>query len=263
MPMKAFIIDHEPLMAAQLKKILLRISSSVSEISICYEGEQALTQVMQFKPDIIFLTIEMPRFDGISIARRLYADMEKLPVIVLVTGSRELVIQAVQLNALDYLVKPIQEQDVRRVWDKFLKLHPQPVAASGGEPTESSVKNGAKGIARDKPYSKKFSVNEGDKIKIIDSAKIRLVYAEKRKVFVVTTDGGIHQSRLNLVHFEQRLPEIKFFRCHRNYIVNIDEVQEIEPWFNHQYLLILKGNPPQQVPIGRSYVSKIRDYIEL
>lgn len=91
----------------------------------------------------------------------------------------------------------------------------------------------------------------------------QLIYAEKRRTFLVTLEGKTYSTHFSLIQFEQRLPESVFFRCHRNYIVNIDEVRQIEPWFNHQYVLILRGQEKDPVPVGRSYLKKLRQYIYL
>ena len=79
----------------------------------------------------------------------------------------------------------------------------------------------------------------------------------------LTLEGKTYSTHFSLIQFEQRLPESVFFRCHRNYIVNIDEVRQIEPWFNHQYVLILRGQEKDPVPVGRSYLKKLRQYIYL
>ena len=234
---KAVIIDHEPLMAAQLKKLLQRGDPSIKVKSICYEGEQAMACLAAHQPDIVFLTLEMPRVSGMTIARQIEA--------------------AKGLNVLDYLVKPVTEEEVRRVVEKFRAVYIK---------KEAPLQEGASETAVDSSrpsYARRFSVDEGDKIKLISTEDIRLVYAEKRKVFLVTLSGKTYPSHLSLVQFEKRLPEEVFFRCHRNYIVNIDEVQQIEPWFNHQYVLIVKGMEDQPVPIGRSYVKKLRQYVDL
>lgn len=120
--------------------------------------------------------------------------------------------------------------------------------------------------ADDGPISlptRRFSVDEGEKIKLIACEDIRLIYAEKRRTFLVTLEGKTYPTHFSLIQFEQRLPASVFFRCHRNYIVNIDEVRQIEPWFNHQYVLILQGQEKEPIPVGRSYIKKLRQYIYL
>ena len=104
---KAVIIDHEPLMAAQLKKLLQRGDPSIEVKSICYEGEQAMACLAAHQPDIVFLTLEMPRVSGMTIARQIEAAKGPHPAVVFVTGKRDFISQALRLNVLDYLVKPV------------------------------------------------------------------------------------------------------------------------------------------------------------
>ncbi|WP_370849720.1 LytR/AlgR family response regulator transcription factor [Megasphaera sp.] len=255
---KAVIIDNEPLMAAQLKKQLQSAAPDIEVKAICYEGEQAMDCLAAVKPDLVFLTLEMPRFSGVEIAGLIAREKGPHPAVVFVTGQRDFVSQALRLNILDYLVKPVQIEEVRRAVGKFRAVYTKKEAPS----EEGAVKDETADTGRPL-YARRFSVDEGDKIKLIATEDIRLVYAEKRKVFLVTLQGKTYPSHLSLVQFEKRLPEDTFFRCHRNYIVNIDEVQQIEPWFNHQYVLILKGMEDQPVPIGRSYVKKLRQYVDL
>lgn len=258
MEAKAVIIDHEPLMAAQLKKLLQRGNPSIEVKSICYEGEQAMACLAAHQSDIVFLTLEMPRVSGMTIAREIEAAKGPHPAVVFVTGKRDFISQALRLNVLDYLVKPVTEEEVRRVVEKFRAVYIKKEAPLQEGASETDVDRSSR-----PSYARRFSVDEGDKIKLISTEDIRLVYAEKRKVFLVTLSGKTYPSHLSLVQFEKRLPEAVFFRCHRNYIVNIDEVQQIEPWFHHQYVLIVKGMEDQPVPIGRSYVKKLRQYVDL
>ncbi|WP_302755122.1 LytR/AlgR family response regulator transcription factor [Megasphaera sp.] len=258
MEAKAVIIDHEPLMAAQLKKLLQQEKPAIEVKAICYEGEQAMACLAAYQPDIVFLTLEMPRVSGMTIAREIEAAKGPHPAVVFVTGQRDFISQALRLNVLDYLVKPVTEEEVRRVVEKFRAVYIKKEAPLQEGASETDVDRSSR-----PSYARRFSVDEGDKIKLISTEDIRLVYAEKRKVFLVTLSGKTYPSHLSLVQFEKRLPEAVFFRCHRNYIVNIDEVQQIEPWFHHQYVLIVKGMEDQPVPIGRSYVKKLRQYVDL
>lgn len=120
---KAVIIDHEPLMAAQLKKLLQRGDPSIEVKSICYEGEQAMACLAAHQPDIVFLTLEMPRVSGMTIARQIEAAKGPHPAVVFVTGKRDFISQALRLNVLDYLVKPVTEEEVRRVVEKFRAVY--------------------------------------------------------------------------------------------------------------------------------------------
>ena len=103
-------------------------------------------------------------------------------------------------------------------------------------------------------------------MEIIDSDKIELIYAKDRLVYIKTLDGEIYRTKLTLQEYEGKLPAECFFRCHRNYIVNVNQIKEIATWFNKGYILILKKNAAgksQEVPVGRAYAARLREYIEL
>lgn len=259
MALSVVIIDHEPLMAAQLKKCLLAVDPDITVVAICYEGEQAAACLHEYKPDLVFLTIEMPRIGGLAIAKAIQGMEGDRPDIVFVTGQRDFVSHTLRLTALDYLVKPVTEGEVAQAVRKFRALH----IKKEPSPREDSL---ADTSADDGPISlptRRFSVDEGEKIKLIACEDIRLIYAEKRRTFLVTLEGKTYPTHFSLIQFEQRLPASVFFCCHRNYIVNIDEVRQIEPWFNHQYVLILQGQEKEPIPVGRSYIKKLRQYIYL
>ena len=139
------------------------------------------------------------------------------------------------------MLKPFDEADVERVLQKIKKQL----------------------AGRLKPvYSKKFTAEKGDRIEIIDQDRIQMVYAKDRLVFIQTIDGEVYNSRLNLQDFENRLDPAKFFRCHRNFIVNMDQVKQVANWFNRGYLLILK-NGKTEVPVSRAFTRRLKEYIDL
>ena len=127
---KAVIIDHEPLMAAQLKKLLQHGEPSIEVKAICYEGEQTMACLAACQPDIVFLTLEMPRVSGMTLAKQIEAEKGPHPAIVFVTGKRDFISQTLRLNVLDYLVKPVTEGEVRRVVEKFCAVYAKKEAPS-------------------------------------------------------------------------------------------------------------------------------------
>lgn len=179
MALSVVIIDHEPLMAAQLKKCLLAVDPDITVAAICYEGEQAAACLHEYKPDLVFLTIEMPRIGGLAIAKAIQGMEGDRPDIVFVTGQRDFVSHTLRLTALDYLVKPVTEGEVAQAVRKFRALH----IKKEPSPREDSL---ADTSADDEPISlptRRFSVDEGEKIKLIACEDIRLIYAEKRRTF--------------------------------------------------------------------------------
>ena len=150
-------------------------------------------------------------------------------------------------------MKPLDERDIQRVMKKVKKLLEHDMKRVSVE-AESPVKPA---------YMRKYSVEKGDRMEIIDSENIQLIYAKDRLVFISMLDGETYRAKLTLQDFESRLPSERFFRCHRNYIININEIKQIATWFKKGYLLILKGSKDIEVPVGRAYVSKMKEYIEI
>jgi len=243
------IVDDEQRMAEELKIMVREADSAIEITDVCYDGETALALAMEKKPDIIFLDIEMPGLDGLKVAECL-SKTNNAPMIVFVTAYDEFALKAFSVNAVDYIVKPLDEESIKRVLEKCRNILQH--WEFDGEDARNS-----------KEICKKFSVEKGDRMEIIDSDTIRYIYAKDRQVFIVTKDDVQYLTRMTLHDFELRLPVKKFFRCHRNFIVNIDEIRQIVTWFKQRYLLVLNGKNKIEIPVGRVYVNKMKQYIEL
>ena len=250
--MKVVIVDDERIMAAELKMMIEELYPEIQTAGVCHDGEAALQMIMKLKPDIVFLDIEMPGMNGLQVAEQLTI-IDHAPVIVFVTAFDEFALKAFAVNAVDYILKPLDGSDIQRVMKKIEKLlerHSNPIVAKLKSPSKAG-------------YMRRISMEYGDRMEIIDRENIQLIYAKDRLVFILTLDGKTYRAKLTLQDFELRLPPERFFRCHRNYIVNINEIKQIATWFKKGYLLILKGSKNQEVPVGRAYVGKMKEYIEL
>lgn len=253
---KVIIADDERLMAEELQTLLHESYPDLKIIGVASDGEAAFSLIKQHKPDIAFLDIQMPGLTGLEVAKKLIG-CEEPPAIVFATAYDEYALKAFSVNAMDYILKPYDEADIQRVMGKFEKM----LDGAAVHPRTSLRKEGAKS-----PSVRKFSVEKGDRMEVIDSDKIELVYAKDRLVYLKTLDGEIYRTKLTLHDFESKLPDDKFFRCHRNYIVNVNQIKEIATWFNKGYILILQKNKAgknSEVPVGRAYAARLKEYIEL
>ncbi|WP_371376427.1 LytR/AlgR family response regulator transcription factor [Sporomusa aerivorans] len=253
---KIILADDEKPMAAELCSVLLELYPDLCIAGVAHDGEAVLKLAKAHKPDILFLDIQMPGMTGLEVAERLMT-CEDPPAIVFATAYDEYALTAFSVNAIDYILKPYDEADVERVMKKFEKML-----------ARASVKTKA-GSQRDCPKAagvRKFTVEKGDRMEIISSDNIELVFAKDRLVYIRTLDGEIYRTKLTLQEFEGKLPAERFFRCHRNYIVNVNQIKEIANWFNKGYLLILQktaAGKGMEVPVGRAYAARLREYIEL
>ncbi len=247
--LQVMIVDDEPGMVEEFQIMIHEVAPHIDIVGVCYDGETALGMIIEKKPDVVFLDIEMPGLDGLKVAECL-SKMSRPPVIVFVTAYDEFALQAFSVNAVDYILKPLDADTVKRVLGKCSQIVERWNSHCDEAKEDTSV-------------YKKFSVEKGDRMEIIDSDDIRFIYAKDRQVFIVTKNDLHYLTRLTLHDFEERLPDKKFFRCHRNYIVNIDEIRQIVTWFKQRYLLILNGKDKIEIPVGRVYVNKMKQYIEL
>jgi DNA-binding LytR/AlgR family response regulator len=236
---KVLIVDDEVLMAEELQCLLSRYNS-LEIVGLCHDSEVVLEKINILHPHVVFLDIRMPGISGMEVAGRI-GKIENPPAIVFSTAYDSYAISAYQVNALDYILKPYDQQELYRVVNKLQKHY--------------SVENSP-------AYLHKFTVNVGDRMTILDSNSIQLIYAKDRMVFIQNIAGEKYKAKSTLQEYEARLDPHQFFRCHRNYIVNVDQIEEIASWFNRGYLLILKGKSKTEIPVSRAYVNKLRGYVQ-
>lgn len=249
--LKAFIVDDEVIMCEALQRQLEQIPD-IEVVGIYHDGEEALAMVERLKPDLIFLDIRMPGLNGMEIAAILDQKVDA-PAVVFVTAYDEFALKAFEVNAMDYILKPFDKADIERVLRKMRKyVLRQALDLTGDRLVQKKRAN---------EHPQKFCGYQGEVRVIVDSRSIQLFYAEGGEVFLVTENGEKYVLRQTLQEVEEKLDDSRFFRCHRNYIVNIDFVKQISPWFNRGYLLSLKGGSPIEVPVSRAHVKTLEQYI--
>lgn len=252
----AVIVDDEVVMAELLKR-LLNQHGGIQVIGVCHDGEDALKMLKELKPDLVFLDIQMPAINGLEVAALL--DQEPgSPLVIFVTAYDNYAIKAFEVNALDYILKPFDDADIRRVLRKVRKVYLNRAADIPDTSIDTSCHRPAAA-----GYVQRLCVAVDEKMEIISPPDIQYISAEDRAVFIYTVNGCRYQTKYTLHEFEQKLDPSQFFRCHRNYIVNMNEVRHLSPWFNRGYLLTLKGNSKAEIPVSRANTKKLEQYIEL
>ena len=244
------IVDDEKLICEELCSLLEQVKE-VEIVGVCHNGNDALAAAKKQKPDVIFLDIEMPGLTGLQVAKRLIG-WTPHPLIVFATAFDQFALDAFKVDAVDYLLKPFDEQDIERVMQKVKTIL---VLQQGPDEKLPPISR------KDEVLPNKFLLERDGKMEIIDSSTIQMVFAKDRLVFVRTIDGKTCNTHLSLLLFENRLDPNSFFRCHRNYIVNMNQIQQLSHWFNRGFLLVLKGQEKTEVPVSRVYAKKLKEYI--
>ncbi len=240
--MKALIIDDERLARQELKKLL----SQYKEIEVVGEAanaETAIENIEQLKPDVIFLDIQMPGKNGFE----LLEEISGLPEIIFVTAYDEYAIRAFEVNALDYLLKPIQSSRLNETIKKLLQK-------DTAEKTENKINNQ---ILTDEDQ---VFVKDGEKCWFVKLSDIRLFESEGNYVRV-HFDNNRPLILRSLNNLDERLSNKSFFRASRKHIVNLKWIESIENWFNGGLKVKLKGG--EQVEISRRQAAKLKDMMSL
>lgn len=243
--MRAVIVDDERL----ARKELLRLLENYPEIEIIGEAvnaDDAFEKITQLDPDLIFLDIQMPGKTGFELLELL----DKVPKVIFTTAYDEFAIKAFDFNALDYLLKPIQEERLKESINKLLGSNKSIEEDSSGE----SEKKRSLGI-KDQVF-----VKDGDRCWFVSLSDIRLFESDGNyiKVYFHNFKPMIHKS-LNAL--DERLDERSFFRASRKHIINLSWVDSIETWFNGGLLVQLKGG--EKVEVSRRQAARFKEKMSL
>lgn len=242
---KAIIIDDERLARNELKKMLM----DFPEIEVVAEGSNAnegLEKIETINPDLVFLDIQMPGKTGFD----MLAELDKAPHVIFTTAYDEYALKAFEVNALDYLLKPVEP---KRLADAIQKLHIQ-------EEKEQVISNGINVNREMLHEDDQVFVKDGERCWFVKLGDIRLFESvgNYAKVFFGPNKPLILKS-LNAL--EERLDEKTFFRANRKHIVNLRLIDKIEPYFNGGLLLELKGG--EKIEVSRRQTVKFKEMMSL
>jgi DNA-binding LytR/AlgR family response regulator len=251
--MSILIADDEVLMCEELLAQLEHYQD-IEVVAVCHDGDSALAGVKEFKPDIVFLDIQMPGKTGLDVAAILARQVAP-PVVVFLTAFADYALKAFEVDAVDYVLKPFDEKDIQRVVSKLRKMQ-------AAKDREKEVKHTVAEAVPQAEHPRKFCVHHSGRFEVIDNERILFFYAKDRLVFVQTTDDKHFPIKSSLNELEEKLDQKQFMRCHRNYIVNMDQIKHLENWFNRGYMLILKGETKTEVPVSRLFVKRLKEYLE-
>jgi two-component system, LytTR family, response regulator LytT len=245
--LRAFIVDDEPLARDELAYLLKR-SKQVDIVGQAESIETALDTLQNVDIDAVFLDIQLGDGCGMEIANKLN-ELEYPPLIVFATAFDEYALKAFELNAADYLLKPFEESRVQHTVEKLAKLF------NSHEPT---ITLGSKKYIADRTEKLAITVDEKivlvkvNDILYIEANEGKTTIAAKKQKYVVTE---------SLVAFERKLQGSSIIRVHRSFLVNMNAIEELEPWFNSTYNLIMPNG--EKVPLSRTYIKELKQLLGL
>ena len=230
MMIRAVVVDDERLG----REGILQLSEGIPDLEVvdeCATGREALESIRALSPDLLFLDIQMPELGGFELLSEV--DPELIPEIVFVTAYDEYAVRAFEVNAVDYLVKPVQPEEFRRAVDRVrARLAGGGTASVPGTPSANAASNGA--TPPGGPL-RRLLVRDRDRAFFVPADDILWLAAAANYVRLATREGKFYLVRGTLAEFEDQLDPQRFLRVHRSTIINLDHVQEVRRDEMHRY----------------------------
>ncbi|SHF11989.1 two component transcriptional regulator, LytTR family [Thermoanaerobacter uzonensis DSM 18761] len=243
--LKALIIDDEPPARDELKYLL----SEYEDIEIVGEADNglaALKLIEELKPEVVFLDINIPKINGSDVAKHI-SSVGKLPYVVFVTAYDIHAIEAFEIGALDYLLKPISQHRLYKTLEKIRTFYKDTDWKQQYNPS----------LELENKKIEKLAVEKKGRIKLIDLDEIIFAEAYEGDVMVKTkNDNFIYKGTIKSL--EEKLKENAFFRIQKSYIVNLNKIIEILPWFKGTYWVVMDDNKKTQIPVGKSQIKELK-----
>ena len=268
MPITALIVDDEELAREELKYLL----DSAKDVDVLAEGKngvEAVDLIRTHHPDVVFLDVQMPGLDGFAVLKKLLelGEGDRLPQIIFATAFDQYAVRAFDVNAIDYLLKPFDKARVLQALDRArLRLQEQSAdlkpSATGDVRMDVLLKLIEQQQAP-RSHSGKIVLQAGSRLLLIDQKDICFASIDEGVISVVTpTIEGQSKCRTLEELFDQLDPAL-FWRAHRSYLVNINHIREVVPWFKSTYQLRMADKKQTEIPVSRAQTRRLRELFNL
>jgi len=262
MTLRAVIVDDEQLAREELA-YLLGVHGGVEVVGQASHGVEAIGLVEDLRPDVVFLDVQMPGMTGFDVARRLLQAAEP-PEVVFVTAYDQHAVEAFQVNAVDYLLKPVDPARLDLAVQRAGRRLAAGQTATPGNPlTNDDLERIVQLVAERQTRRERLAVKVGDRFLLINADEV--VYASvagDAVTIVANTLSGTSNYR-TLDELQARLDPNVFWRVHRSHLVNINKIKEIVPWFSRNYILRMRDAKATEIPVSRSQTKRLREYLRL
>jgi two-component system, LytTR family, response regulator len=250
--MRAFLVDDEELALKRLER-MLAATKRVQVIGSSTDPVEAVPAILEAKPDILFLDIEMPGMTGFE----MLAHLDPQPWVVFTTAYDRYALEAFGVNSVDYLLKPIEAAHLDRALDKIERL--RGVAANPPE-LNALIQRlaAAAGVVRSPVYPDRVASKIGERIEFIDLENVTHFFASDKLTFAATAAKN-YTVDYTIQELEQKLDPGRFVRVHRSTLVNVAHVQELHSWFAGGMMVRLKDPKHTELKVSRDRVRALKE----
>jgi two-component system, LytTR family, response regulator len=264
--LKAVLVDDEQLARDELGYLLGQIGG-VDVVGQAGDGVEALAVIDRSDPEVVFLDVQMPGLTGFEVARRL---LESGPSahIIFVTAYDQHAIEAFEVNAVDYLLKPVDQGRLEKALERARRRIAFERLESSAEPSVGGFSNQqlekiVQLVAERQSRRDQLAVKVGERFMLVQADEIIYASLVDDSINVVTGQHAGTSNFRTLDELQARLDPAVFWRVHRSHLVNIHKIKEIVPWFSRNYILRMKDANATEIPVSRTQTRRLRDYLKL
>ena len=254
--LSAVIVDDEQLARDELAFLL----KSVGDVDVVAQGKnglEAVNLIKEHSPDLVFLDVQMPGLDGFAVIKKLMDKKVPVPNVVFATAYDQYAVKAFEVNAVDYLLKPF---DKNRVANSVRKVKERVDSTSG--PSER-LENLIRTLEQKPQQRSKVLIKAGGRLFLVDQKDICFASIEDGVITVVTAQMEGQSNCRTLEELLDSLDPNLFWRAHRSYLVNINRIREVVPWFKSSYQLRMDDKKQSEIPVSRAQTKRLRELFRL
>ena len=249
--MTTVIVDDEQLACDELA-YLLRDFPEIGVAATGRNGLEAVQLIRKLEPDLVFLDVHMPGQDGMSVVRELRESGMELPHFIFVTAYDQYAVEAFRLEAMDYLLKPVDKtrlaETIERAWRSAQeKKAPEQAASAAPSP----------------PHRTKLLIRNANRNFIVDAQDVIYATIDNGMITLVATNVEGHSNYRTIEDLQANLDKETFWRVHRSFLVNNHKIKEVVPWFKSSYQLRMDDRKHTEIPVSRVQTKRLRELLKL
>lgn len=259
MPLSTVIVDDEQLARDELAFLLKNIED-VDVVAQGKNGLEAVNLIREHNPDLVFLDVQMPGLDGFGVIKKLLDKKLPLPKIVFSTAFDQYAVRAFEVNAVDYLLKPFDRKRVAQSVEKA-RATMEPINSSSDK-LDTLVRM----LESQKPQASRILLKSGGRLILVSQRDICFASIEDGIISVVTGGPNGMEGQSNCRTLEELLDSLDpnlFWRAHRSFLVNVNRIKEVVPWFKSSYQLRMDDRKQTEVPVSRAQTKRLRELFGL
>jgi two-component system response regulator LytT len=245
------VVDDEQLACDELS-YLLKDFPEIEVIATGSNGLEAMDLIQRMEPELVFLDVHMPGLDGLGVVRRLREKAAELPHFIFVTAYDQHAVEAFRLEALDYLLKPVEKGRLAETVERArraIQEKKSPEMAAPKTPPQAP--------------RNKLLVRANNRHFIVDAADVIYATIDDGLITLVTTNLEGHSTYRTIEDLQASLDRDVFWRVHRSYLVNINRIKEVVPWFKSSYQLRMDDRKHTEIPVSRVQTKRLRELFKL